>query len=172
MHTWVFLDCIPTHKKAQEGGPQVHPNISSTHAPTTTHANGRASSASTRTSSRRRRTHVGSRARYARARPALTVIWATSTPGGCGKAPLATLHRGVDRSAFFNWGEFLARDAVAKAFFARQGAQFRVLDLEPLHYRQDAHVAEDDCLHLCIPGPLNAIVPPLLTRVLGGFIVA
>ena len=47
--------------------------------------------------------------------------------------------------------------------------QFRVLDLEPLHYRQDAHVAEDDCLHLCIPGPLNAIVPPLLTRVLGGF---
>ena len=52
--------------------------------------------------------------------------------------------------------------------FARQGAQFRVLDLEPLHYRQDAHVAEDDCLHLCIPGPLNAIVPPLLTRVLGG----
>ena len=80
-----------------------------------------------------------------------------------------TLHRGVDRSAFFNWGEFLARDAVAKAFFARQGAQFRVLDLEPLHYRQDAHVAEDDCLHLCIPGPLNAIVPPLLTRVLGGF---
>ena len=108
-------------------------------------------------------------ARDARARPALTVIWATSTPGGCGKAPLATLHRGVDRSAFFNWGEFLARDAVAKAFFARQGAQFRVLDLEPLHYRQDAHVAEDDCLHLCIPGPLNAIVPPLLTRVLGGF---
>ena len=97
------------------------------------------------------------------------MIWATSTPGGCGKAPLATLHRGVDRSAFFNWGEFLARDAVAKAFFARQGAQFRVLDLEPLHYRQDAHVAEDDCLHLCIPGPLNAIVPPLLTRVLGGF---
>ena len=56
-----------------------------------------------------------------------------------------------------------------QGLFARQGAQFRVLDLEPLHYRQDAHVAEDDCLHLCIPGPLNAIVPPLLTRVLGGF---
>ena len=50
--------------------PQDHPKISSTHAPTTTHANGRASSSSTRTSSRRRRTHFGSRARYARARPA------------------------------------------------------------------------------------------------------
>jgi hypothetical protein len=68
----------------------------------------------------------------------------------------------------FQWGEFPQRDAQARAFFSTR-PRWRVLDLQPLHYRVDAHIEPgQDCLHLCIPGPLS-VVPPLLHNVLASF---
>ena len=55
-----------------------------------------------------------------------------------------------------------------------------VVDLEPLHYRVDAHISspgtlgknafsaahnQPDCLHLCVPGPLS-LFPRLLLHLL------
>ena len=32
---------------------------------------------------------------------------------------------------------------------------FEVLDMSPLYLRPDSHPGGTDCLHFCIPGPLN-----------------
>ena len=102
-------------------------------------------------------------AEAARARPRLQLLWATSTPGGCGPLPLERLPPHTPPAELpFQWGEFRQRDAWAAAHFARFAPALRMLDLEPLHYRQDAHIQPGaDCLHMCIPGPLS-VVPPLL----------
>ena len=102
-------------------------------------------------------------AHAARARPRLQLIWATSTPGGCGPRPLESLPPHTPPAELpFQWGEFRQRDAEARAHFARHAPAVRVLDLEPLHYRVDAHIKPGaDCLHMCIPGPLS-LVPQLL----------
>ena len=102
-------------------------------------------------------------AHAARERPRLQLIWATSTPGGCGPLPLKSLPPHTPPPELpFQWGEFRQRDAMARAYFARHAPAVRVLDLEPLHYRVDAHIQPGaDCLHMCIPGPLS-VVPQLL----------
>ena len=67
----------------------------------------------------------------------------------------------------YNWGTFRARDALAKEFFRGRAA---VLDLEPLYYRSDAHVAplwDSDCLHMCgNPGGPLRIIPRLMLHML------
>ena len=84
-------------------------------------------------------------------------------PGGCGPRPLESLPPHTPPAELpFQWGEFRQRDAEARAHFARHAPAVRVLDLEPLHYRVDAHIKPGaDCLHMCIPGPLS-LVPQLL----------
>ena len=102
-------------------------------------------------------------AHAARERPRLQLVWATSTPGGCGPRPLESLPPHTPPPELpFQWGEFRQRDAMARTYFARHAPAVRVLDLEPLHYRVDAHIKPGaDCLHMCIPGPLS-LVPQLL----------
>mmetsp|Transcript_70616 Transcript_70616/g.117262 ORF Transcript_70616/g.117262 Transcript_70616/m.117262 type:complete len:331 (-) Transcript_70616:407-1399(-) len=103
--------------------------------------------------------------REANLRSHLKLIWVTSPPGGCGARPLVQLPGGSGLP--FQWGEFIARDTYSRAYFSRRSlaSKFKLLDLEPLHYRVDAHVSSEDCLHLCIPGPLE-IVPRLLLQVM------
>jgi hypothetical protein len=55
----------------------------------------------------------------------------------------------------YNHGLFQGFDAIASDIFTKVLKQ-PVLHLEPLYYRADAHpVRDDDCLHYCIPGPLD-----------------
>jgi hypothetical protein len=123
--------------------------------------------------------------------PHVTVMWQTSTPGGCGPTsssrlpPLnhardsITCNSSTTRNArcmvhgvsySYNWGDFLPRDRFAKHVLL--GQRLKVLDLEPLHYRVDGHVNKDvgyqDCLHMCIPGPLSFVPRLLMHRLLHG----
>ena len=45
-----------------------------------------------------------------------------------------------------------------------------MMDLRPLYLRTDAHVGTQtggsDCLHMCMPGPINTLVPQLLLHVM------
>ena len=78
----------------------------------------------------------------------------------------------------YNWPEFLERDAFAMKYVAgvagkgAGGARpMPVLDLRPLYRRADAHVGSQqrgsvDCLHFCMPGPLNTLVPQLLLHLM------
>jgi hypothetical protein len=55
----------------------------------------------------------------------------------------------------YNHGDFRSFDATASRVFTSE-LQQPVLHLEPLYYRADAHpVRGNDCLHYCIPGPLD-----------------
>lgn len=60
--------------------------------------------------------------------------------------------------AKFNWANFSVYDAVASSVAREAGMP--VLDLSPLYLRPDAHTRKPvghvlDCLHLCLPGPLD-----------------
>jgi GDSL/SGNH-like Acyl-Esterase family found in Pmr5 and Cas1p len=55
----------------------------------------------------------------------------------------------------YNYADFQSFDAIASDIFKNE-LQQPVLHLEPLYYRADAHpVRDNDCLHYCIPGPLD-----------------
>jgi hypothetical protein len=56
----------------------------------------------------------------------------------------------------YNHGLFQEFDSLASRTFTNQ-LQQPVLHLEPLYYRADAHpgFGSNDCLHYCIPGPLD-----------------
>lgn len=121
--------------------------------------------------------------------PKPRLVWKTQHPAGCGEAPLAALPSATpgywpqqDQAGAggfggsYNWPSFEARDAQAKRAWEGVG-RARVLDIEPLYYRVDAHVSSPgnlglstfhkrDCLHSCIPGPLSTLVPQLLLHLL------
>ena len=89
-------------------------------------------------------------------------VWATQQPGGCGPGPSATFPTAdfYRRGTTFNWGNFSSYDDSAKAYLPQHSIP--VLDLSPLYYRPEAHtqVFEHgfralDCLHFCMPGPLD-----------------
>ena len=106
----------------------------------------------------------------------ITFFWATSVPGGCafratesppGAGPRsweATMNSSYDDNSTQNYPEFYSRDWLAIRFWA--GTHIRIINLLDLHLRPDAHpgsflseTGSRDCLHMCIPGPLDSIVP-------------
>ena len=102
---------------------------------------------------------------YRTTSPQLQVIWKTLQPGGCTRNmadPVVFEH---------NWGTFRGRDERA----IRRLSLFNVpiLDLRMLHNRSDAHISshdnpyadKHDCLHFCIPGPLD-VVPVLMQELI------
>ena len=110
--------------------------------------------------------------RMQKTRPELKVIWKTQQPGGCFEDPLTDLPREQFWQQYptqmHNYNQYLERDEIAKTRF-REEAKVPVIDLEMLYRRTDGHPgsksgASDDCLHLCMPGPLD-IFPTLLHHV-------
>lgn len=97
--------------------------------------------------------------------PNLRVLWKTQQPGGCGDSPLDRLpdtEYWDDQSGqnSYNYRYFLEWDALSRARF--QTLDVPVIDLQMLYYRVDAHRRPNDCLHMCMPGPLDAMFPTML----------
>jgi hypothetical protein len=100
---------------------------------------------------------------YKITRPNLLVIWKTLQPGGCtDKISDPVVYER-------NWGKFPSRDELA----LRLLVNVPILDIRMLYNRSDAHVSshvnpyvkKHDCLHMCIPGPLD-VVPVLMLALL------
>lgn len=100
--------------------------------------------------------------------PDMKVLWKTQQPGGCSAVPLDILptpeYWKNYSGTVFNYNQFLERDGLAKA--RMQVTDVPVIDMEMLYYRTDAHPgslgSSNDCLHFCMPGPLDLF--PVLTH--------
>lgn len=89
----------------------------------------------------------------------VTAIWKTQSPGhgGCNHLPrrpqLVVSNSTLDK---YDWLLHPSFDAVAKNYSSIHG--YRMLDMSPLYQRPDAHLINywhEDCLHFCVPGPLD-----------------
>ena len=97
-----------------------------------------------------------------------TFVWKTQNPGAwnCDSfhSPSETdgypISEGQDR---YKWNNFPLYDDYARKNTKRYG--FKILDMSPLYYRPDAHVGGSDCLHFCLPGPVD-IFPIVLLQML------
>lgn len=83
-------------------------------------------------------------------------VWLTNSPGHvhCPQFSGGSLnnqytHR-PDGKDKFHWRLFPNMDSIGKIEAVKHG--MKVVDMSPLYYRQDAH---SDCLHYCLPGPLD-----------------
>jgi hypothetical protein len=91
-------------------------------------------------------------------------VYKTNQPGGCSEQTSA--HLSPDEAAIdwirqnyttkYNFDVYYDRDLYALSFLASRNMP--VLDLRMLYSRTEAHVnPPNDCLHLCIPGPLDVV---------------
>ena len=86
----------------------------------------------------------------------ITLVWKTMNPGHVGCSPVSNTplndhwsHR-QNHTDMYNWFIFPYLDSYAKRVATKIGV--KVVDMSPLYYRQDAH---SDCLHYCMPGPVD-----------------
>ena len=102
------------------------------------------------------------------------LIWRTQTSMGCAAkagTPITnwSTYQWKD-GRVYNYAKQEERDSFAKRLFAEHNVG--IMDLEPLRYRPDAHVGvgsqshPNDCVHFCVPGPLNALLPALFLHAL------
>ena len=102
-------------------------------------------------------------------KPNIKFVWKTQSPGGCTNdivSPQNATHAFVMSEANhrYNYGRMPNRDQLLLSRL--QMLNIPYLDLRMLYSRSDAHVsspypsnAQNDCLHMCIPGPLEVIAP-------------
>ena len=111
-----------------------------------------------------------------------TFIWKTQNPGhvNCTTIfePLKEPQQ-IDKNDpkdTFKWSEFLGYDELNVNNAKELG--MKIIDMSPLYYRADAHPSvsklllhkktEHDCLHYCIPGPLNLFAVILMNMLQTG----
>jgi hypothetical protein len=86
--------------------------------------------------------------------PNMQIVWKTLQPGGCTQNISSEIYSGND----YNYGLFYERDVYALSVLPQHG--IHVIDMRMLYYRSDAHRPfANDCLHFCVPGPLDVIAP-------------
>jgi hypothetical protein len=101
-----------------------------------------------------------------------TFVWKTMSPGhpNCDKAtsPVHEMPVLAHDKRWYQWDLFAEFDRAAKLFAAE--IAMPVMDVSPLYYRPDAHVGFHtgfkeplDCLHYCMPGPLDLFAVQLMT---------
>ena len=90
--------------------------------------------------------------------PHLEVVWKTQQPGGCTHeiAKEIKLNHNHERQ----WDEFYERDMYVLGVLPAHN--IHVIDMRMLYYRSDAYVSSGqpggiNCMHMCIPGPLDVI---------------
>lgn len=93
--------------------------------------------------------------RIRRSYPGVSFMWKTQPAGhgGCTKYTEPLSQKQDTGQQEYNHGIFGDFDNMAAALFLDK-IKAPLLNLDPLFYRADAHPG-DDCLHLCIPGPLD-----------------
>jgi hypothetical protein len=86
--------------------------------------------------------------------PNMQIVWKTLQPGGCTQNISSEIYSGND----YNHGLFYEWDMYALSVLPQHG--IHVIDMRMLYYRSDAHRPfANDCLHFCVPGPLDVIAP-------------
>ena len=106
--------------------------------------------------------------------PEVKLVWASQPGAGCGESPLEQAPDWAGAEPSYNWHLLPAFDAAARKRFAHPAAVLEnrfMLDLAPLALRADAHPGSrgdhpGDCLHSCVPGPLDHLVPRTLLHLL------
>ena len=88
-----------------------------------------------------------------------TVVWKTQNPGhlACHKYKSPVAEFAVNKSVpdHYRWTEFTKFDKHTDIQCPKYG--FKILHMSPLYLRPDAHIEghKEDCLHYCMPGPLD-----------------
>lgn len=100
-----------------------------------------------------------------------TFVWKTQNPGHshCHEAEQGSEPSSVFNSSdqnTYNYNLFEEWDAVSRT--NAKSLNMPILDMAPLYFRPDAHPASvvpqsPDCLHYCVPGPLDIVGPILIT---------
>jgi hypothetical protein len=86
--------------------------------------------------------------------PNIQIVWKTQQPAGCTQNISSTIFSGND----YNHNLFYERDMYALSVLPQHG--IHIIDMRMLYYRSDAHRSfANDCLHFCMPGPLDVIAP-------------
>ena len=86
--------------------------------------------------------------------PSIQIVWKTLQPGGCTQNISSEIYSGND----YNYGLFYDWDMYALSVLPQHG--IHIIDMRMLYYRSDAHrPSANDCLHFCVPGPLDVIAP-------------
>ena len=101
--------------------------------------------------------------------PEVTVVWKTTSPAGCTEMP--SLRHPLDAGQLYEWGSkdwdywatFYDRDTRMVKKMVSLGVP--ILDNRMLYSRSDAHIGDQDCMHFCLPGPLD-VMPQLLQMLL------
>lgn len=105
--------------------------------------------------------------------PHFKFVYKTQQPGGCSEEPLVNMS--PDEAAMemgrrnltlaYKYREHYDRDMFAMHYLHHTFAM-PILDLRMLYNRPDAHTEPGrDCLHMCIPGPLD-VIPDLFQQLL------
>ena len=92
--------------------------------------------------------------------PNLELAWKTQQPGGCTTNVAQEIELSPKQ---YQYDQFYERDLYALSELPRHG--IHVIDMRMLYYRSDAHPGTPDCLHMCVPGPLD-IIAPLFSQLL------
>lgn len=92
----------------------------------------------------------------------LLVLLRNTPPGhrGCGDAPPAPLRERqppADLPPDWHWGEFARQNGLVEVVARRHGVVYVDVDAA-LSLRADGHIDANDCLHYCLPGPLDHVV--------------
>jgi len=97
----------------------------------------------------------------------ITFLWKTQNPGhyNCdlNKEPFNVTRSSPNEADKYHWNVHVDFDEYARNHSKAFG--FEVVDMKPLYLRPDSHPGDEDCLHYCMPGPLD-LFPVLLLQML------
>eukprot|EP01018_Ginkgo_biloba_P011965 Gb_31173 [translate_table: standard] len=93
--------------------------------------------------------------------PNLLVFFRNTPPGhvNCStyRAPISQRQQLKGENDQWHWGEFQRQNDLAKKIV--EAAEYVYMDVDAmLSIRPDGHTNENDCLHYCLPGPLDAVI--------------
>lgn len=91
--------------------------------------------------------------------PNLIVLYRNTPPGhvNCTSYSKPLKQRQPPAELPHHWGNFQAQNEMAKRIVERAGYVYMDVD-SMLSLRPDGHHTANDCLHYCIPGPLDVVV--------------
>jgi len=88
----------------------------------------------------------------------LQVVWKSNNPGHVNCANFSSPEGYVFKQYpvaidWYHWSDFPRWDEMAYNFTLQMN--WKYLNLSPLYGRPDAHPGDGDCLHYCLPGPID-----------------